>query len=429
MRKYFAVFGMLILGVIHLNAQEAISLEQALSTGLEKNYSIQISAINEDVAAIDLGLGTAGGLPIITLGLRQSNRYDDITSAIQSHGITPSVNLNWTLFGGFSARIRKDTYDRIYDLSRGNSDILVENTIQAISLSWFKILLEREKLDVLKEVMDLSGDRYAYFQFKKQLGAAVTYDVLQAKIAYLSDSSNTIQQQYFLKRANRTLSLLLADSSGSMYTAEGSLEAPLFQFNQDSLIQALFSNNLSLRNKYLSQKILENNIGLSKSQLYPWLSFNTGADFSESWSKPDGASGSWSDALGVYATFSLSYTLYNAGNIRGAIDQEILKEAGGLIEINEMRHSLRLNMLNQLDLFNSRKELYNVALERLESAKLNLEISEQKYRNGSINSFNYRDVQLTYLNAALSKLQSTYDLIESHMELLRLSGGLLRVGL
>ncbi len=418
---------LLILGFValQLNAQQTLSLDEAINTGLEKNYGIRVSLLQEEVAEWDLGLATAGGLPIITLGLRQSNRFDDNTTSVRSHGFTPNVNLNWTLFGGFSAQIRKDNYDRIYELSQGNTAILVENSIQAISLAWYNILLQKKQLEVLTELMDLSGDRYAYFQHKKELGGAVTYDVLQAKIAYLSDSSNYIQQKYFLKRANRTLSLLLADSTGNLYSADGQLESPAFDFSEDSLINALFSSNRSLRNKYINQKILENNIGLSKSQLYPWLSLNAGADYSESYSKPKNVDGSWSDALGVYATFSLSYTLYNGGNIRGAIEQEILKEAAGLIQITEMRHSLRLQMLNQLDLYNNRKELLNVARERLESAKLNLEISEQKYRSGAINSFNFRDVQLTYLNAAIAELQSRYNLIESHLELMRLSGGLL----
>ena len=70
-------------------------------------------------------------------------------------------------------------------------------------------------------------------------------------------------------------------------------------------------------------------------------------------------------------------------------------------------------------------ELLNVADENLEASQLNLSISEEKYRSGVINSFNYRDVQLIYLNAALRRLQAIYNLIDSKTQLTRITGGFL----
>jgi outer membrane protein TolC len=70
-------------------------------------------------------------------------------------------------------------------------------------------------------------------------------------------------------------------------------------------------------------------------------------------------------------------------------------------------------------------ELLNVANENMAAAELNLTISEEKYRSGVINSFNFRDVQLIYLNAALRRLQSIYDLIDPKTRLTRITGGFL----
>jgi len=50
---------------------------------------------------------------------------------------------------------------------------------------------------------------------------------------------------------------------------------------------------------------------------------------------------------------------------------------------------------------------------------------EEKYRSGVINSFNFRDVQLIYLSAALRRLQSIYNLIDSKTQLTRITGGFL----
>ena len=96
------------------------------------------------------------------------------------------------------------------------------------------------------------------------------------------------------------------------------------------------------------------------------------------------------------------------------------------MEIEEMKLTLNIQLQKILELYNVRKQLLNVAGERLEAARLNMQISDEKYRSGAINSFNYRDVQLVFLDAAFSRLQAMFNLIETHSELMRLTGGVIQ---
>jgi outer membrane protein TolC len=95
------------------------------------------------------------------------------------------------------------------------------------------------------------------------------------------------------------------------------------------------------------------------------------------------------------------------------------------VEIDEMEHALTNELFNLFDYYGVRIQLLNVANENLEAAQLNLSISEEKYKSGVINSFNYRDVQLIYLNAALQRLHAVNNLIISRMQLTRITGGFL----
>jgi outer membrane protein TolC len=63
-----------------------------------------------------------------------------------------------------------------------------------------------------------------------------------------------------------------------------------------------------------------------------------------------------------------------------------------------------------------------VSLENLKSAELNLQIAEQKFDSGAISSFNFRDIQLVYLNAAFDKIQATYNLIDTEQAIKKLTG-------
>ena len=60
-----------------------------------------------------------------------------------------------------------------------------------------------------------------------------------------------------------------------------------------------------------------------------------------------------------------------------------------------------------------------------EAARINYSISEEKFKGGTINSFDFRVVQNNYLTASVQKLQALYNLMDSKVELMRLTGGLI----
>ena len=60
-------------------------------------------------------------------------------------------------------------------------------------------------------------------------------------------------------------------------------------------------------------------------------------------------------------------------------------------------------------------------------ADKNVDITTEKYRNGTISSFDFRTVQNNQLIAAVQEQQSIYNLIDSRVELMRLTGGIIEV--
>ena len=78
---------------------------------------------------------------------------------------------------GFAVQIRKDKFDDLAQLSKGNTIIAVENKIELIILAYYKVLLEKERMEVAQKVMILSSDRYEKVKVGKELGSSVTYDV------------------------------------------------------------------------------------------------------------------------------------------------------------------------------------------------------------------------------------------------------------
>ncbi|MCF8405761.1 MAG: TolC family protein [Bacteroidales bacterium] len=418
-----------------LFAQQQLTLDNAILKGLENNFQIRIAKEQYNITDLNNTWGTVGRFPAINLGITSRNRFDDTPSfdttsfeyvrADQfTNSLTPYASMQWLLFDGLSVSMNKQKLDYLEQYSLGYSTIVVENTLQSIILGYYLALLEIERLKVLESVKALSGDRYKYEMMRKELGSSVTFEVLQAKNSFFSDSTNYLLQQLRVKNAFLTLNLLLGEPPEVQFELVDSFQAELQHYNLDDLKNKMMASNRTLLNQYVNQEILKKDVSIAKSNMWPTLSLNAGADYSQNWydwEKHDKNT----YLFDYYANFTLSFNLFNGGNTRRAIESAKITEKIGQIEIQQATQALENLMVNQFDLYLIRKQLLEVANVNLESAGLNLQIATEKYRNGTINSFNYRDVQLIFLSASSNKLNAVYDLIDSQIELLRLTGGII----
>ena len=422
--------------------QEDLSLSDAIQIGLENNFDIQIEELNIEVAANNNNWGAAGRWPTVSFNLSQNNNFRDVdnpASFLQgltiSNDVTPAINVNWILFDGFSVRIRRNQLQKLESLTRGNAVVVVENAVQAIINQYYIVQLERERFDVLSSTFNLSKDRYEYIKLKGELGSAVTFDILQQKNLFLTDSTNLVNQEITFVNARRTLNLLMGKDVTLTYNLTDSLEVEPLEFELENLYERMISSNSNLQNQYLNLEIARTDTQLARTELYPQLGFSAGAAYT--WSRQDLSNAEFAfpnpdreevvlpKTLSYAAGFTLNYLLFDGGRVRRAIENAYVQERISQVQIDQQKTTLRNNLLATFDLYNVRKKLLAISEENIEAAQLNLDLAEERFRNGTINSFNYRDLQVSYLTTALTNIQAKYNLIESETELLRLTGGIL----
>ncbi len=434
--SYLLIF-LLVIGLFtlsgDLSAGEKLSLARALEKGLENNFQVRIARRSADIAANNDNWGAAGRYPSLNLGMNFFNSYKDdpVTGSpgerqtYESHIVSPYVEMRWTLFNGFSISITRAKLARLNELSEGNAAIVVENTVQAIVLAYYKTLLEQEKLGIVEGLLKLSKDRHDYVRERKDVGAGSTYDVLQARIAWQKDTATLLLQQMNVKSALRSLNLVMGEPQEREYNLSEPFKADMKEYKLEDLLEKLKASNKTLKNQYINQVILKKDILLQRSGLFPLVSLNSGISRRGVRIDYSGVDPVDSASYDYYVNFSVSLNLFNGGNTRRAITNAKIQHRIGQLRLEEMEFSLRNYLRTAFELYDVRKQLFRVAEDRVASAKLNMEISTDKFKAGAINSFNYRDVQLLYLNTAFDKLQAVYDLIDSHSELMRLTGGVL----
>lgn len=420
--KAILIYILLISGLI-VQAQQPLSLTDAISKALENNYDIRIIKENQRIAEINNNWGTAGRYPYINLSLGDDNSLNlNENENFVTNRFSAGASMNWTIFDGFSVRINKQRFEELEQLSKQNTAIMVEGTIQSVILAYYDVLLQKEKLATYKEVMELSEDRFKKAEDQKEFGTAVTYDVLQAQNAYLSDQSGYLLQEVAYKNALRDLNYLMAEPAEVTYTLTEAFEAMPVDYSFADLQSQLFENNKSLQNQYVNQRLLENAVAAAKSAYSPSLDFRGGVTGTSTRSNFENRGESWANSANFYGNFTLSFNLFNGGNRKRALQIAKIDEEIGLVEIDEIKHDLTNSLSNIYEFYLVRKVLLNVANENLEAARLNLQISQDKFESGAINSFNFRDVQNIYLNASQRKLEAIYDFIDTHTALLRMVG-------
>lgn len=415
-----------LLLVANLSAQEKFTLAEAIDLGLENNYSLRISAKNVEISDMNNSWSTAGRYPSIDLNVTSVNRFDhSVGSDITTNNLIPSAEISWVLFNGFRIFNTKSKLEDQYQLTEGYNILTVENTIKSIVLAYYEVLLQKERLNVFEELQNLSKDRYDRAEASREIGGAVTYEVLQAKTAWLEDQSNYLSQKLNYDNSVRALNLLIGEKSDKKYTSFDEFETDLYDYKFDDLKEKMFNGNRSLQNQYLNEVISERDIDLAWGGMLPSLILSGGYDYTDSRVKINQFDPTKSNKYDYYGNLVLSLNVFDGLNTKKSLEIAKLQNEISKIETEELVHSLTNTLSQLLELYQIQKSLLEVAEENVAAAKLNFQISEEKFKSGAINSFNFRDIQIVYLNASLQRLNSVYNLISTNTELARLTGAII----
>lgn len=463
--KRFAALFLLILPSLTAFTQDTLSLGRAISIGLKNNFDIQIERQNISIAETNNNWGQAGALPTISLIANNTNSIVQrkpanpfaVAGKNVSNSMPGQLDVQFTLFDGFLIRLNKERLEQLEKLSYGNAAFVMETAVQAIILGYYQALLEKERLQVFVETQAFSKERYNYVKLRKQLGGAITFDVLQEQNNYLTDSANVLLQKIVYKNALRNLNLLLSEDVTKVFQLTDSLTHETQPYQYEDLRSKMVSSNTNLQNQFINQEILRTNTQSMQSNVYPSLVFNFGAQGSLDWlnakfrptengTPVKNIVGYLNDdttnpvintqfapeyktqhgySYGTYGNFSLRFTIFNGGQVKRAIETSRVQEKIGQLSINQLKLSLENDLLVNYDLYDLRQQLVQITETKISAAKLNLDLANERYKNGALSAIDLRIVQENFRNAAVENYTAIFNSIESRVALIRLTGGLI----
>lgn len=435
---------------IALQAQETLSLSQAIDLAMQNNYALQIAQRNAEIAENNNEWGTAGRYPNVNLTLGWNNGFNDANNPASftreittvSTGVSPGIEANWTLYNGNRVNLTKEQLEQFERIGQANVRLEVENTIRVVILAYYAALIEQERVEIRSQSLLLSRDRVNYAKLRQELGRIGTFDVLQNQDAYLNDSTLFLQQGVDYENALRNLNLSMGvDDLNKRYELTDRLDYVASDYNAEALQTAMMAKNQRLQNLNLNRSLSNINTRIQESARMPSVNVRTGAVYNTNISGGSGTLSSvdamgqpnrleldavTSNSLNFFVNFSVAYSLWDGGVRKRNIENAKTNELIAQLDVENLKRSLSTQLANTIATYNNQKQLLELTNQLVENALRNLDIAGERFRGGLISSFDYRTVQLGYINATQGRLNALFNLKNIETELLQLTGGLLR---
>ena len=431
MRLIIATVLLFFLQSFEARSQSSVlTLEEAITTGLSKNFSIRISKNNNEISNNNNSIGNAGYLPQIGISssVRESGLTTETTSVAGavSKGekagtslLSFGASLDWTLFDGFRMFIQKDKLGLLQQQGETSVKMTIENTLSEIVVTYYSIIQNKNKLKVLQDAINFSNRRLELIKRKYQIGLASELAYLQSVTDLNADSAAFLRQKVALKNAKADLNYLLVSDPASEYEVSDTiifLELPDYK----TLVSSISVTNTQIELANQSSDIAEMNYRLTNSPKYPQIDFFS--DYNLNRSKYDFGTNSLSKNYGPVVGLSLSYSIFDGFSRRRNSANALIQRETSDFQLQQVTKEIESRVFQLYNDYQNNLKLVKFEAENVKISRQNTFIAFEKFRLGELSDIDLRQIQIMQLQAENSLLLAQFQAKQIETELLRISG-------
>lgn len=426
---------MLVLSFIPSYSQEILTLPRAIEIGLQNNLSILLQKNEEEVARNNNTIGNAGFLPIISLTGTQNNtlytthqeQFSGTTRDVYNaygNSLSAGAQLNWTLFDGMNMFVSKNMLSTLEDLGENGTRIVVEDIVSNIILSYYGIVQLGKLVQVARDAVDLSMQRKRIAQAKLSLGSGSQLMLLQSTVDLNADSTSLLTQMNSLANLKADLNRLLDREVTAPFSIRDTIMLNV-NFTYDSLLQKALKQNSALISARLDKEMARLEVRQAKSGLYPVFGLNAG--YNLSMVNASAGFAKFNQNFGPSFGINLSYDIFNGFNVLREIENAKTYLNSGELRVKDNEQGVKLSIYKLFNDYNSNMEIVRMQLTNVDVAKENVSVAFEKYKLGSINDVELREIQQKLIDAEYQLILSTFQAKQAEIGLIQLSGDILQM--
>jgi outer membrane protein len=436
--KYPVLLFVYLVAASLANAQQMLTLEDAISAALKNNYDIRLTRNDSTSYALDRSYAYAAFLPRLnatatrtwnTNAQKQelSNGTKRDTSGIRSNNMNASLVLSWTLFDGmkmFATREKLIEFERLGSLVVKDQ---VVNSVSAVIRNYFNIVRQKQQLKAIELQISIDEERVTLADKKLSVGLGSKPELLQAKVDLNANIALRLTNQTLVVQLREQLNRLIGFDVHANYDVTDSIPINT-NLQYGSLVNNLDNTSPSLLVAKKNIDIAELVTKERKADLWPILQFNTAYNFSRTENKAviNTFTPLFNQNLGLNYGVGLTVPIFNGFNTRRLIKQAQLDVQYLQLTYDNQRSLVDVTLSNAFKDYELQKRLLDLEEDNIVLANENVAIALERFKQGVSTNLELREAQKSLADAYDRLIAARYNTKLAETEMLRLKGDLVR---
>jgi outer membrane protein len=415
-----------IAGFRQVNAQEIITIQQAIDKTLTNNLQVKQSKLSESLADENLKQAKLALYPTLNTGINQNMNWGRNQSAsglfenTQRYNLSPNLSSGVDLFAGF-AKINQIRQNKILlDAGKTATDKVKNDLILQVITSYLQILYNKDFLRAAQDQLTVANQQLNQQQQLLNEGNKTLADLSQAKSQVAIAELNITNAANALSISYLTLAQLMDIPSSTVYEVQlpvlNTTTKPSTAVNPEEIYTGALSTFPDIKLAELNTAASKIGVDVAKGNLYPRLSLNgsygTSYFYSYNSTLPNQVlSEQFRNNLGKGVGLSLQIPIFNGLRARSGVTRAKID-----LMQTETQEQLAKNNLSKI-IYQAVADL-KAAESRYESTtnaflaqKDAYYVIEERYNVGLVNSLEYSTSQTNKNKAEIDMIQAKYDLL------------------
>ncbi len=408
---------------VDADVTKELDLPTLIQIGICNNPALNRDYISVKAQEASLGSAKSEYLPTIEATGSASKSVSKVEGG-QRENTSPfsgNIGLRWLIYDFGARGATTDQMQAYLDSESFQYNAALHNTVLAINQAYFDYLSNGEVLKSAQETMKSYKKSFEETSKRYKLGMAALSDKLLAQTTYKKSELKVIEAENTLKKSGATLATLLNLPTDTEFKLSlPKKDKDITAISTDMTVGQMMEEALKLRPELKSAESQEQAakyaIDIAKAGHYPSLSANANAGYNDYWKGNDPY------RMNGSAGLSLSVPLFNGFKTTYNVAKARYQYAAAQQSTIETQDSVKKEVFNAYQDYQTAVSSYKVNKEVLESAKESERVSFKSYQAGKESILNLLTAQAELAAARQGVATSFYDVLIAKANLYRAIG-------
>lgn len=415
-------------------AQEILTVEDAIKTALEKNYSVLIVKNLQEVAKAQNNFGNAGMTPTVSLNAALNasslNSHQEFNTGVvqdrsgaRANNLAASINANWTVFDGLRMFAVKKRLELSEELSAIQLRQQMENTVYQVILAYYDVIRVGELLQAARQNLEIYTERKKIARLKFEIGSDSRVDFLLSQSDENKAKSDIVKLEIDLMNSKTQLNTLLSRPVDVDFKTADTI---VVNYNPglDELKKTAPASNAALMIARQNELIFGQSVKEAEANRLPFVQLLGAYNFTRNQSQAGIVF--LNRQAGFSGGITASWLIFNGGRNSRLIKERNILALNQRYVTEQTQLQVDAVVYTNYKAFVMNKSVVELELQNLNDSREVQAVSLERYRIGKSTLLETIETQRNLEDAQVRYINAVYATKVAETELLRANGSLVK---